>query len=91
MGEEYWNNCWNSLKECYRVLKKNKYAFFWIGFKSLEDISQFKSQIKRLKFIISETIPVTLSHDRAASGRSTHHGRKTGMMSNDYLFITKKT
>ncbi len=90
-GEEYWNNSWKSLKKCYRVLKKNKFAFFWIGFKSLEDNSQFKSQIKENNFHICETIPVTLSNDRAASGRSTHHGRKTGMMSNDFLFITKKT
>ena len=89
-GEEYWNNCRKSLKECDRVLKKNKFAFFWIGFKTLEDKKQFESQIQKAKLHICDTIPVTLSHDRAASGRSTHHGRKTGMMSRDYLFITKK-
>lgn len=90
-GEEYWNKSWKSLKECYRVLKKNKFAFFWIGFKTLEDKTRFKSQIKTIKLHICETIPVTLSNDRAASGRSTHHGKKTGMMSKDYLYITKKT
>jgi DNA modification methylase len=89
-GNTYWENCWKSLKECYRVLKSDKLAFYWIGFKTSEDKTIFKTQLERTGFHIRKILPVILSHDRAASGRSTHHGRSTGMMSNDYLFIVEK-
>ncbi len=89
-GKVYWENCLKSLKECYRVLKNDKLAFFWVGFKSLEDKSKFKAQLERTGFHICDFLHVSLSNDRAASGRSTHHGKATGMMSNDYLFIVKK-
>ncbi|MFX0088015.1 MAG: DNA methyltransferase [Candidatus Hodarchaeota archaeon] len=89
-GQVYWENCLKSLKECYRILKNDKLAFFWVGFKSLEDKFKFKTQLERAGFHICNILNVSLSNDRAASGRSTHHGRATGMMSNDYLFIAKK-
>ncbi|MFX0052014.1 MAG: DNA methyltransferase, partial [Candidatus Hermodarchaeota archaeon] len=89
-GINYWENCKKSLQECYRVLKPDKLAFFWTGFKSSFDYENFKAQLNEVGFHLFTAIRVTLSNDRAASGRSTHHGRKTGMMSYDFLFIAQK-
>ncbi|MFX0184059.1 MAG: DNA methyltransferase [Candidatus Hodarchaeota archaeon] len=89
-GMNYWENCGKSLKECYRVLKDEKLAFFWTGFKSSSDYKRFKTQLNAVGFQSLTAIRVTLSDDRVASGRSTHHGRNTGMMSHDFLFIAQK-
>jgi hypothetical protein len=89
-GVKYWENSLKSLQECFRVLKSHKFAFYWTGFKNSTDLEQFKAQLISVGFDLKTTIQVKLSDDRAASSRSTHHGRTTGMMSHDYLFIAKK-
>lgn len=89
-GKNYWKNSLKSLNECYRLLKPCKFAFFWVGFKNTSDVQYFESQLSEVGFNIIITIQVELSEDRAASGRSTHHGRPTGMMSHDYLFVVTK-
>lgn len=89
-GKNYWESNLKSLNECYRLLKHSKYAFFWVGFKNTSDLHQFESQLTDAGFHFLTTIRVQLSDDRAASGRSTHHGRHTGMMSHDYLFVVQK-
>ncbi|MHA1227421.1 MAG: DNA methyltransferase [Candidatus Hodarchaeales archaeon] len=89
-GKNYWENNEKSLKECHRVLKDKKLAFFWTGFKQEEDKTQYLEQLIGCGFTIVATIPVKLSNNRTASSRSTHHNRKTGMMNQDFLFITKK-
>ena len=89
-GLNYWENSLKSLCECYRVLKTKKCAFFWAGFKTASDLHTFKTQFSQVGFHLITTIQVKLSHDRAASSRSTHHGRSTGMMSHDYLFVVQK-
>lgn len=89
-GENYWGNNLKSLSECFRVLKPNKHAFIWTGFKSSSDLRHFQDLLVTLGFTLLTTIQVQLSNDRAASSRSTHHGRKTGMMSQDTLFVTQK-
>lgn len=89
-GVNYWENCRKSLQECYRVLKPEKLAFFWTGFKTSSDYKQFVTQLNTVGFHLLTAIRVTLSDDRAASGRSTHHGRNTGMMSHDFLLIAQK-
>ncbi|MFX0123990.1 MAG: DNA methyltransferase [Candidatus Hodarchaeota archaeon] len=89
-GVNYWENSLKSLHECYRVLKPHKFAFYWTGFKNSSDFNEYKDQIVSVGFDIITTIQVKLSDDRAASSRSTHHGRATGMMSYDYLFAVEK-
>lgn len=89
-GRNYWENSLKSLKECYRLLKPLKYAFFWLGFKNTSDIQTFELQLTKVGFQVLKSIRVRLSDDRAASGRSTHHGKSTGMMSHDYLFTVGK-
>ncbi|MFX0209222.1 MAG: DNA methyltransferase [Candidatus Hodarchaeota archaeon] len=90
-GANYWENSLKSLKECHRVLKLHKFAFYWTGFKNSADLRHFEKQLDLVGFDLLTTIQVKLSDDRVASGRSTHHGRSTGMMSHDYLFITKRS
>lgn len=89
-GVNYWENSLISLKECYRVLKPHKFAFYWTGFKNSSDFEHYKDQLVSVGFDLISTIRVKLSDDRAASSRSTHHGRPTGMMSHDYLFTVEK-
>lgn len=89
-GENYWRNSLKSLNESYRLLKHNKSAFYWVGFKTTSDLHRFESQLSEVGFHLLTSIRVQLSNDRAASGRSTHHGRSTGMMSHDYLFVVQK-
>jgi DNA modification methylase len=89
-GGDYWKNSKKSLQECYRVLKPHKYAFYWTGFKNLADLKHYKDQLISTGFSLITTIQVKLSDDRAASSRSTHHGRATGMMNHDYLFVAQK-
>jgi DNA modification methylase len=89
-GATYWKNNLKSLCECYRVLIPSRFAFFWNGFKLNKDLEHFQYQMEKVGFNLIDKIQVKLSDDRAASGRSTHHKRKTRMMSHDYLFITQK-
>lgn len=89
-GDSYWNTNLNSLKEIFRVLKPSKLSFFWIGFKSIKYFEKFLNQLENLGFEVQGVIDVTLSNDRTASSRSTHHGKATGMMSQDHLIITRK-
>ncbi len=89
-GANYWDNSLKTLQECYRVLKPHRYAFYWTGFKNSSDYEYFRDQLVAIGFELITTIQVKLSDDRAASSRSTHHGRATGMMSYDYLFAVEK-
>lgn len=89
-GVNYWENSLKSLQECYRVLKSHKFAFYWTGFKNSSDLGHFEDQLVSVGFDLITTIQIKLSDDRAASSRSTHHGRSTGMMSHDYLFAVEK-
>jgi DNA modification methylase len=88
--DKYWENIKPSLIECYRVLKSNKFAFFWIGFKSEEEKDQFSLILKSIGFEIKDIIKVELSDNRAASSRSTHHGKETNMMDYDWLYVAYK-
>lgn len=87
---EYWKNLRPSLKECYRVSKPQKLAFFWIGFKTVEDKERFQECLGENGFPVIESIGVRLSKDRAASSRSIHHGRETHMLKNDWLFVAQR-
>ncbi|MHA1213629.1 MAG: hypothetical protein ACTSSH_14375, partial [Candidatus Heimdallarchaeota archaeon] len=90
-GEKYWRNLENSLIECYRVLKTKRYLCLWTGFKKQEDEKRILSLFNDLNVALLKTIPIKLSSNRAASSRSTHHERKTGMMKEDYLFLLQKS
>ncbi|MFX0210631.1 MAG: DNA methyltransferase, partial [Candidatus Hodarchaeota archaeon] len=89
-GVDYWENSKKSLQECYRVLKPHKLAFYWTGFKNSADLKCYEKQLASIDFDLITTFQVKLSDDRAASSRSTHHNRVTGMMSHDYLFVVEK-
>jgi hypothetical protein len=89
-GINYWKSSLKSLQECYRVLKPQKLAFYWTGFKNPSDLEYYQDQLISVGFELITTIQVKLSNDRAASSRSTHHGKATGMMSHDYLFAVEK-
>jgi len=89
-GENYWKNSVKSINECFRVLKPRKLAFIWTGFKIIEDLQIYEDLLRETNFKYVKKINVKLSDDRTASGRSTHHGRSTGMMKQDYLFILQK-
>ncbi|MHA1206825.1 MAG: DNA methyltransferase [Candidatus Hodarchaeales archaeon] len=90
-GERYWRNLEKSLDECYRVLKNKRYLCLWTGFKKQVDEKRILSLFDDLNFALLNTIPIKLSSNRAASSRSTHHKRKTGMMKEDYLFLLQKS
>ncbi len=89
-GELYWRNLHKSLTECHRVLKNTGYFCLWTGFKNQEDEKRLLTLFNELNFALLETIPIKLSSNRAASSRSTHHKRNTGMLKKDYLFILQK-
>ncbi len=89
-GNLYWENSLKSIQECYRVLKPDRFSFFWTCFKSVAEKGQYLEQLKDSGFNLLKIIPVKLSHDRAASSRSTHHLRPTSMMQQDFLCITQK-
>lgn len=89
-GDSYWENLRPSLAETRRILKPHRPAFWWVGFGSLEDRSNFENLLREMGFELVRAIPVTLSDNRAASSRSTHHGRDTGMMKGDYLFVSTR-
>lgn len=88
-GDSYWNNLAGSLKECKRVLKRKRLAFFWIGFKSQLEQEIFCDNLNEYGLSVQSVIPVRLGHDRVASSRSTHHGRDTGMLKRDCLIVTR--
>jgi len=89
-GNIYWKNSLKSIHECYRVLKTKKFSFFWTGFKSKVDRDRYLNQLVDSGFNLIKIIPAKLSHDRAASSRSTHHLRPTKMMQQDFLCIIQK-
>ena len=89
-GEIYWRNLDKSLAECHRVLKKTGYFCLWTGFKDQKDEKRLLPLFNDLNFVLLETFPIKLSSNRAASSRSTHHKRNTGMLKKDYLFILQK-
>ncbi|MFW9855557.1 MAG: DNA methyltransferase [Candidatus Thorarchaeota archaeon] len=89
-GRVYWKTSADVLKECFRVLKHGNFGFFWTGFKSQADTEKYSEQLIDTGYQLAAIMPVELSNDRAASSRSTHHGRTTHMMSSDNLFIVKK-
>ena len=89
-GDVYWSNLERSLIECYRVLKTNAYLCFWTGFKNSKDEKRLFEMVNQLGLVLVESIPIPMSNNRAASSRSTHHRRKTGMMKTDNLFFLQK-
>ncbi len=89
-SEAYWDNLLPSLREANRVLKDGGTAFWWIGFRGEADKENFQGCLEKTGFHVLDDVRVTLSDNRAASSRSTHHGRETGMLKNDYLFVTVK-
>ncbi|MCK4848738.1 MAG: hypothetical protein KAT16_06945 [Candidatus Heimdallarchaeota archaeon] len=89
-GEKYWRNLEKSLAECHRVLKTKRNLCLWTGFKKKGDEKRILSLFHDLNFALLETIPIKLSSNRAASSRSTHHERKTGMMKEDCVFLLQK-
>jgi DNA modification methylase len=90
-GEAYWTNLEPTLVECARVLRTGALAFFWTGFKEEADKRRFEELCEEHSLPMQAVIPVTLSHDRVASSRSTHHGKETGMLSHDYLFAAQRS
>ncbi len=89
-NDEYWANLVPSLKECRRVSKPQCPAFFWVGLKSPPEKEQFVLHLEKQGFRLIRTILVELSKDRAASSRSLHHGKDTGMLEKDFLFVTQR-
>ena len=89
-NHDYWENLAPTLKECHRVLKPNKLAFFWTGFKTKADKMEFEVMLEGTGFELLDDIRVSLSPDRSASSRSLHHGKNTGMLTHDYLFVTRR-
>jgi len=87
---KYWENLRPSLLECSRVLKADRPAFFWTGFKDPSDKHTFEEVLGWAGFEVVRTLSVVLGKDRAASSRSLHHGRDTGMLERDFLFISRK-
>lgn len=84
----YWDALRPSLREAKRVLRPGALAFWWIGFRDGGDRATFEGMLGDAAFETLRAIRVRLSHNRAASSRSTHHGRATGMLGHDYLFVT---
>lgn len=83
----YYSNAEKSLIEMRRVLKKDRLAFVYCGFKTEIDQKRYEAVIQKCGFIILRKTSVLLSEDRVASSRSTHHGKDTNMMKRDILFI----
>jgi DNA methylase len=74
-----------ALAEIRRVLRPSAPAFFWIGFKTVDDRERLLTALVEVGLRPRHLVPVGLSRDRVASSRSTHHGRDTGMLARDYL------
>jgi len=90
-GDAYFANLRLSLREMHRILAAEHFAFFWTGFKTNDDRDQFLVECQNQGLTVVECIQVTLGDDRVASSRSTHHDRDTGMLSHDFLIVTRKT
>lgn len=84
-GSMYWNQLAPALAEIRRMLAPGAPAFFWIGFKTPDDRDAFVAHTAAAGLPAAHLIPVELGSDRVASSRSTHHGRATGMLAEDYL------
>jgi DNA methylase len=84
-GATYWSRLAPALREIRRVLAPGAPAFFWTGFKTDGDRDAFVARLAEAGLPARHLVPVSLSSDRVASSRSTHHGRATGMMARDYL------
>ncbi len=87
-GEVYWRNLGPSIAEARRVIADGRPAFWWAGFRRADDQERFMGLLEGSGFSPVEAIGVKLSHNRAASSRSTHHQRPTGMLQKDVLFVT---
>jgi hypothetical protein len=86
-GASYWARLGPALREIRRVLAPGAPAFFWIGFKTPDDREAFVAALDAAGLAPAELVPVGLSADRVASSRSTHHGRATGMLAEDFLIV----
>jgi DNA modification methylase len=89
-NDEYWTHLVPSVKECHRVSKRGSPVFFWVGLKSIQEKEQFGLHLEEQGFRVIRTILVQLSKDRAASSRSLHHGKDTGMLESDFLYVTQR-
>jgi hypothetical protein len=87
-GDAYWTGLAPSLAEVRRVLRRGAPAFFWTGFKTPGDRRTFERHLSEAGLRLFGVVEVGLGRDRVASSRSTHHGRETGMLARDYLFVT---
>jgi len=87
-GDAYWSSLAPSLAATRRAVLRDSPAFFWTGFKKPDDRREFERHLTAAGFRLHAAIEVGLGRDRVASSRSTHHGRSTGMLARDYLFVT---
>ncbi|HKA88711.1 MAG TPA: DNA methyltransferase [Haliangiales bacterium] len=87
-GDTYWKGLAPALAEVRRVLRRGAPAFFWTGFKTPGDKRTFERHLADAGLRLAGVVEVGLGRDRVASSRSTHHGRDTGMLARDYLFLT---
>ena len=87
-GDAYWSSLGPSLAATRRATLSGAPAFFWTGFKTPDDRRQFERHLTAAGFRLHAAVEVGLGRDRVASSRSTHHGRATGMLARDYLFVT---
>lgn len=90
-GGGYWSNTELSLKEMFRVLKKNAMAFLYIGFKTDLDRLRFEKLLKTVGFELFDSFKVKLGKERVASSRGLFHGRDTSMMKADILYVLRKS
>jgi len=86
-GGAYWERLVPALREIRRALAPGAPAFFWTGFKTTADRDRFVAELDAAGLPAAHLVPASLSDDRVASSRSTHHGRATGMLSRDYLIM----
>ncbi|MHA2175870.1 MAG: DNA methyltransferase, partial [Candidatus Hodarchaeales archaeon] len=89
-GSVYWENLKKSIAECHRILKNGAFLCLWTGYKGKKNETRLIELIDEFNFDYGATIPIKLSNNRAASSRSTHHSRKTGMLSQDKIFFLLK-
>jgi hypothetical protein len=87
-GDAYFAALAPALAEVRRVLRRGAPAFFWTGFKTPDDRRRFERHLAVARLRLHGVVEVGLGRDRVASSRSTHHGRATGMLARDYLFVT---
>ena len=89
-GSTYWDNLLRSLIDSHRILKKGKYLCLWTGFKKIKDESFLIDHLTNVNLKLKGRLPIKISNNRAASSRSTHHSRATGMLRNDTIFFLIK-